>query len=242
MSVEWFCESRPLSARTKIMRRGNGFFNAEQGTSFISPFSCGPLFLNKVVLHHSASFVAYQPSKISTSATRSLSRSFTRSLNQRRQCTHYGGRGAAWTAQMNSDDKNSDIEQTNSAKVNGDDANVVTGEDTDVSDLSLPDLKQLFSSEGEPGCVQCEGKGEVVCPICMGKGYFSLTMMDTTSATTCRMCRGRRIIPCPTCREIVFKSIMWWDQIPSEEQDPSEEWRDGPDGPRISWGEPPVSS
>lgn len=113
--------------------------------------------------------------------------------------------------------------------------------DKDASDLSLPDLKELFAEGGDPGCEQCEGKGTISCPVCNGKGYFSLTMMDTTSATTCRMCRGRRSIPCPSCREAVFKSILWWDRIPSEDEDPNEDWRNGPDGPRIEWGGPPTN-
>lgn len=112
-------------------------------------------------------------------------------------------------------------------------------DDTEPSNITLPDLRELFTSAGDPNCGQCKGKGSIECPICNGNGYFILTMMETTSATTCRMCRGRRSIPCPSCRAIVFKSILWWDRIPSQDDDPDENWRKGPDGPRIDWGGPP---
>lgn len=114
-------------------------------------------------------------------------------------------------------------------------------DDRTASDLSLPDLQKLFYEGGDPNCDHCKGAGVITCPVCEGKGYYSVTLMDITSSSTCRMCRGRRVIPCPTCREMVFKSIMWWDQIPSEDEDPDENWRTGPDGmPRIPWGEPPT--
>lgn len=115
-------------------------------------------------------------------------------------------------------------------------------DDTSVSDLSIPDLRELLSSGGKPDCVQCHGKGEIECMVCDGKGFFSLTMMEKTSAGQCRMCRGNRVIPCPSCKEFVYKSVLWWDQVPSQEEDPNEEWRDGPDGPRIDWTGPPTSN
>lgn len=108
-----------------------------------------------------------------------------------------------------------------------------------TSNVSLPDLRRLIDGAGDPDCVQCHGSGQIRCAVCDGKGMLSLTMMDTTSASTCRLCQGRRIIPCPSCRSEVFRSVLWWDQIPSKEDDPDEKWRDGPDGPRIGWGGPP---
>lgn len=113
--------------------------------------------------------------------------------------------------------------------------------DTDASDLALPDLKALFEPSGDPDCEQCEGAGLIVCPVCQGKGYITMTMMDTTSSTQCRMCKGKRFIPCPSCRAEVYKSVLWWDLIPSVEDDPEEKWREGPDGkPRIRWSDNPA--
>lgn len=113
-------------------------------------------------------------------------------------------------------------------------------DDIEASDLALPNLRELFEGAGKPDCEQCSGKGEIQCPVCNAKGFITLTMMDTTSSSQCRMCRGQRIVPCPTCREMVYKSVLWWDQIPAQEDDPNEDWRRGPDGPRISWGDPPA--
>lgn len=114
--------------------------------------------------------------------------------------------------------------------------------DTDSSDLALPDLKKLFDKAGDPDCEQCYGEGEIECVVCQGKGFITLTMMGTTSSSQCRMCKGRGKIPCPSCRAVVYKSVLWWDQIPSEEEDPDEKWREGPDGePRIPWNKPPTS-
>ena len=117
---------------------------------------------------------------------------------------------------------------------------VEDSDDVDASDLTLPNLRELFEGAGRPGCEQCDGEGEIECPVCAGKGFFSLSMMDTVSSAQCRMCRGQRNIPCPTCRDMVYKSVLWWDQIPSAEEDAEEKWRDGPDGPRIRWGDPPA--
>lgn len=110
---------------------------------------------------------------------------------------------------------------------------------TSPSDVSLPDLRRLMDGSGSVGCEQCGGAGQIECVVCEGKGMLSLVMMDTTSASTCRLCQGRRIIPCPSCRSEVFRSVLWWDEIPSQEEDPEGKWRDGPDGPRIKWGSPP---
>lgn len=113
----------------------------------------------------------------------------------------------------------------------------------EISDLSLPNLRELFEGAGDPNCGQCSGKGEISCPVCQAKGFISLTMMDTVSSAPCRMCHGQCIIPCPSCRQIVYKSITWWDRIPSKEDDPDEKWREGPDGePRIPWGDNPADS
>lgn len=117
--------------------------------------------------------------------------------------------------------------------------------DSGPSDLALPDLRSLFEGAGDPECGQCTGKGETPCPVCDAKGFVSLSMMDTVSSSQCRMCKGKRSIPCPSCRQEVYKSVLWWDLIPSKEEDPDEQWREGPDGePRIRWsdnpaGEPP---
>lgn len=109
-------------------------------------------------------------------------------------------------------------------------------------EVSLPDLRRLMDGSGSAGCEQCGGAGQIECVVCEGKGMISITMMDTTSASTCRLCQGRRIIPCPSCRSEVFKSVLWWDKIPSPEEDPEGKWRDGPEGPRIQWGGPPNKS
>jgi hypothetical protein len=93
----------------------------------------------------------------------------------------------------------------------------------------------------DPNCTQCKGNGEIECPVCDSKGFVSLEMMNTVSATQCRLCQGRRIVPCPTCRTVIYESIVWWDRIPSEEEDPEQSWQEGPDGdPRMPWTPPPV--
>lgn len=113
--------------------------------------------------------------------------------------------------------------------------------DTAASDLVLPDLRNLFAGSGAEGCEQCAGKGTVECPVCGGKGFVTLTMMDVVSSSQCRLCKGKRNIPCPTCREEVYKSVIWWDLIPSDEDDPNEEWREGPEGePRVRWTDNPA--
>lgn len=117
-----------------------------------------------------------------------------------------------------------------------------SADDTEESDLALPNLKELFAGAGRAGCEQCGGSGEIPCPVCEAKGFVTLSMLDTVSSAQCRLCRGQRAIPCPTCRRLVYKSITWWDQIPSKDEDPDEKWKDGPDGPRISWSEPPAGS
>lgn len=111
---------------------------------------------------------------------------------------------------------------------------------TGVPDTLPVDYARAVDGRGKDGCEQCDGVGSIVCPVCGGKGYISMTMMDTVSAAQCRMCRGRGAIPCPSCRDFIFKSVIWWDQIPSEDEDPDENWRTGPDGqPRVPWGGPP---
>lgn len=113
-------------------------------------------------------------------------------------------------------------------------------DDSSPSDLALPDLRELFEGAGKDGCEQCNGDGVIVCPVCNGKGFISFSMMDTVSTAQCRMCRGQRYVPCPSCRDEVYKSVLWWDLIPSPEDDPDEKWREGPDGqPRIRWGDDP---
>lgn len=116
------------------------------------------------------------------------------------------------------------------------------GDNKNVSELALPDLSSLFSSAGDPDCDVCHGDGVIPCVLCDGKGYFTLTMMDTVSSTQCRLCKGKRVIPCPSCRKEVYKSVLWWDLIPSKEDDPEENWREGPDGePRIRWSDNPAN-
>lgn len=115
-------------------------------------------------------------------------------------------------------------------------------DDTNASDLSLPDLRSLFAPSGDPNCEQCEGTGTVVCPVCTGTGYFTVTMMDTVSSSQCRLCKGQKYIPCPSCRQEVYESVLWWDLVPSKEDDPDEKWREGPDGePRIKWNNNPAT-
>jgi hypothetical protein len=110
-----------------------------------------------------------------------------------------------------------------------------------VSDELQDDLTRAVTGRGEEGCEQCTGVGSVACPVCSAKGFLSISMMETVSATQCRLCRGRCVIPCPTCRSVIFKSVVWWDLIPSEEDDPEEKWRTGPDGrPRMPWSPPPA--
>ncbi|KAK1869125.1 hypothetical protein I4F81_011607 [Pyropia yezoensis] len=93
---------------------------------------------------------------------------------------------------------------------------------------------------GEPDCGQCGGAGTIGCVVCGGTGSVTMTlMMDTTSSSQCRMCRGRSRIPCPSCRAVVYKSVVWWDKIPDDDED--EEWRKGDDGsPRMPWSPPPA--
>lgn len=76
---------------------------------------------------------------------------------------------------------------------------------------SLPDLQSITSSNGDPDCVQCEGKGRIGCPVCGEKGFYSMEMMGQVSSCQCRMCNGRKFIPCPTCKRLIYKSIVWWD-------------------------------
>lgn len=115
-------------------------------------------------------------------------------------------------------------------------------DDSTASDLALPNLRDLFEAVGDPDCEQCGGAGWITCAVCDGKGFFTLTMMDTVSSTQCRMCRGQGKIPCPSCRAEVYDSVLWWDLIPSKEDDPEEKWRDGDEdgNPRISWGGNPA--
>ncbi len=116
-----------------------------------------------------------------------------------------------------------------------------TEEDSEASDLALPDLRALFESAGDPNCEQCTGSGITPCPVCDAKGFFSLTMMDTVSSSQCRLCKGKKNIPCPTCRAEVYKSVLWWDLIPSKEEDPEEKWREGPEWePRFRWNDNPA--
>ncbi|CAN8074130.1 unnamed protein product [Agarophyton chilense] len=110
-----------------------------------------------------------------------------------------------------------------------------------LEEVDLP-VPNAFEVSGEPGCIQCSGKGEIDCPVCDAKGFYSINLMDTVSSSSCRLCMGRRTIPCPSCRQIVYKSVLWWDQIPSAEEDPEQKWTDGPDGPRFGWGENPSAS
>lgn len=111
----------------------------------------------------------------------------------------------------------------------------------DVPDALPADLVRAMSGKGKDDCVQCAGAGSVACPVCGATGFVRMTMMDTVSASQCRLCRGRCAVPCPSCREFVYKSVMWWDEIPSEEEDPDENWRKGPDGtPRVPWSPPPA--
>lgn len=68
-------------------------------------------------------------------------------------------------------------------------------------------------------------------------------MLDTVSSAQCRMCRGGREVPCPSCRQVVYKSVVWWDQVPNEEEDPEQKWRfeGGDDEARITWGDNPAN-
>lgn len=110
-----------------------------------------------------------------------------------------------------------------------------------VPDALPQDLVRAVGGKGKEGCEQCAGVGSIACPLCGSKGFISISMMETVSAVQCRLCRGRCAIPCPTCREFIYKSVVWWDQIPSEEDDPDENWRVGPDGnPRVPWSPPPA--
>ena len=116
-------------------------------------------------------------------------------------------------------------------------------DEADTSDDSvLPNLKELFSSGGAPGCEQCGGTGEIPCPVCQAQGFVSLTMMSTVSSAQCRMCRGGCRIPCPTCRKIVYKSVVWWDKVPDVEEDPEQKWKleGGDDEVKFQWGGNPA--
>lgn len=112
------------------------------------------------------------------------------------------------------------------------------GDDASASKEVEASLRALFEIGADENCVQCIGKGEIECPLCMGKGFTSMRMMDVVSSSTCRLCHGRCIAPCPTCREEVYRSVLWWDRIPTD--DVEERWREGPDGPRIEWGGNPT--
>jgi hypothetical protein len=110
-----------------------------------------------------------------------------------------------------------------------------------VPDTLSADVARAVEGKGKEGCEQCVGVGSIACPVCSGKGFSTISMMETVSAAQCRLCRGKCAIPCPTCREFIYKSVVWWDEIPSEEEDPDQNWRTGPDGnPRIPWSPPPV--
>lgn len=129
---------------------------------------------------------------------------------------------------------------SSSAAGEGEEKGVAGSDDAEASDLALPSLKALFAGAGDPNCEQCGGRGETGCAVCNATGFIKITMMDTVSSSQCRLCRGRRCIPCPTCRKEVYKTVLWWDLIPSKEEDPEENWRTGPDGePRIRWTDNP---
>lgn len=102
-------------------------------------------------------------------------------------------------------------------------------------------LSKVISGTGSEGCKQCAGVGSIACPVCGSKGYVSINMMDTVSAGQCRLCRGKCVVPCPSCRDFIYRAVVWWDQIPEEGEDPDENWRVDEDGnPRIPWSPPPT--
>lgn len=80
----------------------------------------------------------------------------------------------------------------------------------DIPD-ALPDYARLWSAAGDPDCVQCVGVGHIECPVCQGKGFYTMEIFSTVSSDTCRMCMGRKKIPCPTCKQMLYKSVIWWD-------------------------------
>mmetsp|Transcript_41867 Transcript_41867/g.164136 ORF Transcript_41867/g.164136 Transcript_41867/m.164136 type:complete len:94 (+) Transcript_41867:605-886(+) len=64
--------------------------------------------------------------------------------------------------------------------------------------------------EGEPGCESCAGNGSITCAPCMGTGVISVEMFGKTSSCTCHLCGGRKTIPCPVCKRMIYRSVVWW--------------------------------
>mmetsp|Transcript_9274 Transcript_9274/g.19579 ORF Transcript_9274/g.19579 Transcript_9274/m.19579 type:complete len:197 (+) Transcript_9274:67-657(+) len=101
---------------------------------------------------------------------------------------------------------------------------------TSVESTSSESSESAPSSSSNGSCEQCAGAETIVCPVCDGKGLFSLEMMGTVSSTTCPMCRGKKTTPCPTCKREVYNAVQWWDQV--DPDDPT---------PHVTWGTPPPS-
>jgi DnaJ-class molecular chaperone len=53
-------------------------------------------------------------------------------------------------------------------------------------------------------CSTCEGKGEIPCGYCKGKGkrerrQIDVTAFDETVEEECILCDGTGLVPCPDC-------------------------------------------
>jgi hypothetical protein len=83
---------------------------------------------------------------------------------------------------------------------------------TFLDSVELPESFPSYSHwlnlpKGRPECEQCRGAGEILCPVCEGKGYYALEILGTVSAGQCGMCRGTKKCPCPTCKEHIYLAM-----------------------------------
>lgn len=136
----------------------------------------------------------------------------------------------------------SSTSNTNESSPNTSKNDVESGDPAaETPSASTDNLSKVIVGTGSEGCEQCAGVGSIACPVCGSKGYVSMNMMDTVSAGQCRLCRGKCVIPCPSCRDFIYRAVVWWDQIPDDEEDPEENWRNDDEGnPRIPWSPPPA--
>uniref|UniRef100_A0A7S2Z8T4 Uncharacterized protein n=2 Tax=Rhodosorus marinus TaxID=101924 RepID=A0A7S2Z8T4_9RHOD len=78
--------------------------------------------------------------------------------------------------------------------------------------FQLPEGYELaMKPEGDPECEQCVGKGSVECNLCNGEGMYTVEMMGKVSSCQCRLCDGRKKIPCPSCKRLIYTSVVWWN-------------------------------
>eukprot|EP00189_Rhodosorus_marinus_P014207 CAMPEP_0184746806 /NCGR_PEP_ID=MMETSP0315-20130426/9327_1 /TAXON_ID=101924 /ORGANISM="Rhodosorus marinus, Strain UTEX LB 2760" /LENGTH=154 /DNA_ID=CAMNT_0027219543 /DNA_START=661 /DNA_END=1126 /DNA_ORIENTATION=- len=78
--------------------------------------------------------------------------------------------------------------------------------------FQLPEgYEQAMKPEGDPDCEQCLGKGSIECSLCSGEGMYTVEMMGKVSSCQCRLCNGSKKIPCPSCKRLIYKSVVWWN-------------------------------